>query len=66
MSSSFSFLNQIENEEDLRQLEDNYQNYDGIDENVEFDGGDSVVEGDGPAGKDGVVIDSGELNESPQ
>ena len=59
-------IDQIENEEDLRQLEDNYQNYDGIDENVEFDGGDSVVEGDGPAGKDGVVIDSGELNESPQ
>ena len=59
-------IDQIENEEDLKQLEDNYQNYDGIDENVEFDGGDSVVEGDGPAGKDGVVIDSGELNESPQ
>ncbi len=59
-------IDQIENEEDLKQLEDDYQNYDGLDENVEFDGSDSVVEGDGPAGENGVVIDSGELNESPK
>ena len=62
----FENIDQIENEEDLKQLEDNYQDYDGLDDNVEFEGGDSVVEGDGPAGENGVVIDSGELNETPK
>ena len=59
-------INEIENEEDLQQLEDNYNNYDGIDSDVQFEGDDSVVEGDGPVGQDGVIIDSGELDKSQQ
>ncbi len=59
-------IDQIESEEDLKMLEEGYDDYDGIDENVEFEGDDSVVEGDGPVGQDGVVIDSGQLQDQSQ